>query len=306
MRSNKNITTVSQKSSKSDKVAVVLNIILLCLLVVSFVWAFVGLFSAPVSSEHEKTKSDYLLTAWQSLLGILVLMLPAVLKKFRFIIPAYLRIVLVFYVCAAIFLGEVRSFYYRFEHWDTICHMSSGMIFTVISYSFVYLLNAKKDVYQKLSPGFVALFAFCFAATSGMVWEVMEFFIDSIFGCNMQKFIPMVDGIWNGGAGKEPLIGTNEQIAEFFRSPAGYKYALMDTMYDIIVDLFGALFMTMVCYVIMKFTKTSMDGFVITRQKLEQKTTDNIDDNVEEKEVKKDFSAVENDVEQKDNNIQNA
>jgi len=138
------------------------------------------------------------------------------------------------------------------------------------------------------------------------VWEVMEFFIDSIFGCNMQKFIPMVDGIWNGGAGKEPLIGTNEQIAEFFRSPAGYKYALMDTMYDIIVDLFGALFMTMVCYVIMKFTKTSMDGFVITRQKLEQTSTDNVvDNNVEEKEVKQDFSAVENDVEQNENNVQN-
>ena len=82
----------------------------------------------------------------------------------------------------------------------------------------------------------------------------------------MQKFIPMVDGLFNGGAGREPLLGTDEQIAAFFRRPEGYKYALMDTMYDLVVDLVGAAIMTMICYMCMKSKKVSIDAFVITKE----------------------------------------
>ena len=267
MSGKKKVNTYIGKMSKSERVAFFSNLVLMLLLVVSFIYALFNCFVAPISSSTENTKSNYMLTAWQSLLGIIVLSLPSVLKKFRLVVPAYLKIVLVFYVLAAIFLGEVRHYYYRFEHWDTLCHMCSGMIFTVLSFSFVYLLNAGKGLHDKMSPGFVALFAFCFAATSGLVWEVMEFCIDTIVGCNMQKFIPMVDGLFNGGAGREPLLGTDEQIAAFFRRPEGYKYALMDTMYDLVVDLVGAFIMTMVCYALMKAKKARMDEFVITRVK---------------------------------------
>ncbi len=251
--------------TRSEKVAFISNLVLLALLLGSFVYALVMCFVAPISSSTEVTKSNYMLTAFQSMLGIALLLLPYFLKKLRFDIPPYLKIILVVYVYAAIFLGEVQSFYYRFQHWDTICHMCSGMIFAILSFSFIYLMNSNKNVHLDLNPGFIAFFSFCFAVMTGVLWEILEFGIDTVIGTNMQKFIPETSNLFNGGASKEPLIGTDGQIAEFFRRPAGYKYALMDTMYDLIVDCIGSFIMSLIGYVALKLKKNALDGYVIKR-----------------------------------------
>lgn len=57
----------------------------------------------------------------------------------------------------------------------------------------------------------------------------------------MQKSIPEIEGIFNGGSTALPLEGSDEVIAEFFRSLEGYRYALMDTMGDILCYFFGNL-----------------------------------------------------------------
>ena len=57
----------------------------------------------------------------------------------------------------------------------------------------------------------------------------------------MQKVIPKVDGLFNGGDSSVILNGSNDLIADFFKTPAGYRYALMDTMEDIVCCLTGGL-----------------------------------------------------------------
>ncbi len=236
-----------KKYFKKENVLNVANFAMVLLLFISFVFALIMIIVAKNMS--------YALTAFQSVLGIVVLGFPYFMrKKLKLVLPFFMKVILVVFVYMAIFLGEVRHFYLLYGFWDVLLHTFSGMIFALLSLSIVSLLNNNNKGLQ-LSPIFVAIFAFCFSVTIGMLWEIFEFGVDSILGYNMQKFIPQVDALWNGGRSDLPLAGTAEQIAEFFRSPAGYKYALMDTMEDILVDALGALIVSIVGYFIIKKNK---------------------------------------------------
>jgi hypothetical protein len=59
-----------------------------------------------------------------------------------------------------------------------------------------------------MNPAFVALFSFAFAMAIGGLWEIFEFSMDNFLGLNMQKT------------------------------------GLVDTMWDLIVDALGALFIS--------------------------------------------------------------
>ncbi len=177
----------------------------------------------------QMVKGDYSLMFAQSILGIFAMMLPSfVSKRLQIIIPSNMLILYVVFLYCAIFLGEVRSYYYDVEHWDTMLHGFSGGMIGIIGYSFVNLLNKSDNIDMKLSPLFVSVFAFCFAITLGVVWEVYEYTFDGILGLNMQKF--MLED-------KTPLVG---------------RAALNDTMKDLIVDAAGAFVACLLGYISLK------------------------------------------------------
>lgn len=161
--------------------------------------------------------SDYSLMLLECILGIIVIHIPSILeKRFSLEIPYALNIMYLIFLYCAITLGEVRDFYYRVPHWDTILHTLSGVMLGFFGFMVIDILNRDKNTSVNLSPIFVSLFAFCFAITIGLVWEIYEYSFDGILGLNMQKF-RLEDGT--------ELIG---------------RAALSDTMEDIIVDSLGA------------------------------------------------------------------
>lgn len=143
------------------------------------------------------------------------------------------------FLYCAIFLGEVRSFYYAVPYWDTILHTMSGAMLGALGFSMIAIFNNAERIPLNLSPVFIAVFAFCFALAMGAVWEIYEFTMDSVFGTNMQKY--MLD---NGTA----LIG---------------QAALQDTMKDIIVDAIGALVMSTIGYISLKYKKGWVEKLMI-------------------------------------------
>ena len=192
-----------------------------------------------------KVKTDYVLMLIQCILGIVALFIPSMIsKKARIVIPSNMYVVYVIFLYAAIFLGEVRDFYYKIPHWDTILHTFSGAGIGALGFSVVSLLNKEKKIDFNLSPFFVALFSFCFAVTIGVFWEIYEFSFDGILGLNMQKF-----ALENGSR----LLG---------------RAALMDTMKDLIVDSLGAFIMSVLGYISIKFKKGWLDKILITEKKL--------------------------------------
>lgn len=205
-------------------------------LAASAVYAAVQLVRAPAGLvegvDYEKVKSDYVLMLLQCGAGTIVMFLPSMVeRKLRIEIPGPMYLVFVLFLYAAVYLGEVRSFYYRFESWDSILHTFSGITLGALGFSIVNILNESAGSKVRLSPFFVALFAFCFAATLGVLWEIYEFTADAFLKVNMQK-IMLEDGTM--------LVG---------------REALRDTMTDLIVDCLGALGTSVAGYVSLR-TKT--------------------------------------------------
>jgi hypothetical protein len=54
-------------------------------------------------------------------------------------------------------------------------------------FSLIDILNNSERFHMKLSPIFVAMIAFCFSMTVGVLWEFFEFGMDTFFGRDMQK-----------------------------------------------------------------------------------------------------------------------
>ena len=200
----------------------------------STVWVIVSMSLAPSepTEGYVRIKSDYVLMLLQCIVGVIALWIPSLLeRKIGLIIPSKMFILYAVFLYCSIYLGEVRSFYFLVPNWDNILHTFSGVVLGALGFSLINLLNKTDRVPLNLSPAFVALFAFCFAVTAGVVWEIYEFAADGLLGTNMQKFGPQDGTVFTGRA------------------------AVMDTMVDLIVDAAGALAISLVGYVSLKFQK---------------------------------------------------
>lgn len=167
---------------------------------------------------------------WLSLflvsLIILALFAPVVFKnRLRIDLPAEFHLTAVLFIFASFYLGEVQDFYQRIWWWDMALHGSAGFLMGIVGFLLVYILNESERVELQMTTGFIALFAFTFAITIGTMWEIFEFLMDLTAGTNMQK--------------------------EMFGDPSG----LTDTMWDIIVNSFGALFISSIGYLYLKGKK---------------------------------------------------
>ncbi len=119
---------------------------------------------------------------------LLIVNLPSIYeRRFKMDIPDDFEVVLVIFIYAALFLGELNEFYFRFWWWDKLLHAVSGLIFGNMGYLIVSYLNENKKLNVELTPFFVALFSFCFAVTIGTVWEIYEYAMDKFFGFFMQR-----------------------------------------------------------------------------------------------------------------------
>ncbi len=195
-------------------------------------------------STPAKPQSDYMLMIVQCALGIFVMFLPSIIgKKLKFEIPDNMYLLFVIFLYCAIYLGEVRSFYYLVPHWDSILHTFSGAMLGAFGFSIINLLNNDDKIAMRLSPLFVCVFAFCFAVALGVVWEIYEFTLDGLMRLNMQKAL-LEDGT--------ALVG---------------RSALSDTMKDLIVDVLGALAVTLIGFFSIKKDKRNI-------QKMELKRTE--------------------------------
>ena len=156
------------------------------------------------------------LNLFTSILTLVLTYLPFfIAERNHFYIPAPFQIVILLFIFASLYLGELQRYYHKFWWWDIMLHTLSGVILGFIGFLLVFLLNKEKQVNVVLSPLFIAIFSFTFAVTVGVVWEIFEFTMDSIFALNMQKS-GLVDTMWD-------LIV--DSIGAFLVSLFGYFYS---------------------------------------------------------------------------------
>ena len=121
-------------------------------------------------------------------LALLLLYVPSWIQvKLRIELPPALEITILCFIFAAEILGEVNAFYVVVPNWDTMLHTLNGFLAAAVGFSMVMLLNDDERLTFDLSPLFLALVAFCFSMTIGVLWEFFEFSMDYFFGTDMQK-----------------------------------------------------------------------------------------------------------------------
>lgn len=108
-------------------------------------------------------------------------------KRLNIKIPTFLEIVIFLFIFSAEILGEVAKFYVYFKYWDTILHTLNGFLAAAIGFSLIDILNRSERFHMQLAPIFVAMIAFCFSMTIGVLWEFLEFGFDTFARLDMQK-----------------------------------------------------------------------------------------------------------------------
>lgn len=189
-------------------------------------------------------------------LTLILFVIPAVIeKKLNLALPDALQILILLFIFSAEILGEINEFYIVIPYWDTILHTLNGFLCAAVGFSTIDILNQKEFFHATMSPLFVALVAFCFSMTIGVMWEFFEFGADQLLRYDMQKDV-IVDTISTvklepDGKNKAVVIkdiektiiqskDKNGKIKESVIEGGYLDIGINDTMQDLIVNFIGA------------------------------------------------------------------
>lgn len=141
----------------------------------------------------------------------LLMFVPSIVKEhYRLHLPFAIHVWIIVFIYLTLFLGEVARLYESIPLWDKFLHFQSGFLLGASGFILLYMLNEHEKIKLGLSPGFVAVFAITFSIAIGVVWEILEFIGDWIFGSAWQA--NNTDTMWDliadgGGALIISIIG---------------------------------------------------------------------------------------------------
>lgn len=213
------------------------------------------------------------------ILTLLLLIVPSFVQvTLKVELPTTLEIIILVFIFAAEILGEISEFYLVFPLWDTVLHTLNGFLAAAIGFSLVDLLNRSEKLTFKLSPLFMAIVAFCFSMTIGVMWEFFEFGMDQILGFDMQKdtIVHTVSSVLLNPTGRNvPYVIkniTDVTVQGQELGVGGYlDIGLLDTMNDLIVNFIGATVFSVIGFF---YVKNRGKGRVIRRFVPRQKKED--------------------------------
>ena len=198
--------------------------------------------------------------AFFCILTIVLLYIPSWLQvKLRIELPPPLEITILCFIFAAEILGEVNAFYVNVPNWDTMLHTLNGFLAAAVGFSMVLLLNDDERLTFDLSPFFLALVAFCFSMTIGVLWEFFEFGMDFFFHTDMQKDT-VINAVYTVALdptrtnkvvaikGIQDVVINGESLGL-----GGYlDIGIIDTMKDLFVNFIGAVVFSIIGFFYVK------------------------------------------------------
>lgn len=191
------------------------------------------------------------------MLALVLFTLPTIIsEKFKIGIPSLLEAVIYLFIYATAILGEINNFYGILPFWDTMLHTLNGFLCAGIGFSLVDLLNQNSQKI-KLSPLYVALVAFCFSMTIGILWEFFEFGADNVAKTDMQKdrIITQISSVALNLNNENVPVRVKDIVKTQIYSKDGLvttiengylDIGLIDTMKDLFVNFLGAVIFSII------------------------------------------------------------
>lgn len=213
--------------------------------IILLAYSIVGIF---LRRSDDSQSGDYLFIAINAAALLVASFVPYFLnRRFQILVPELLLRIYIGFVTAALLLGEIGQFFVYVPWWDSALHLFSGSLIGVVGFSLLNILNKSKDLEFRLSPGFVALFVFCFSLSVGVIWEIIEYLIDGFAASNMQRFRDSITGeLWMG------------------------REALRDTMKDFMLNTLGAALISVLGYIDLKRKSGLINKMVLKRERTEK------------------------------------
>ena len=211
------------------------------------------------------------------ILVLLLFLVPALIEdKMKLSIPPLFQAIIFAFIFAAEILGEVDNYYTKIPGWDTILHTLNGFLFAAVGFSTILLLNRGSKSFN-LSPLYLAMVAFCFSMTIGVIWEFFECGMDLFFNKDMQKdfIVQTINSVSLDPDNSGDLVHVNDitetvvytSSGEMTTIDGGYlDIGILDTMKDLLVNLIGAVVFSTFGFITLKTSKSSkvVENLVIT------------------------------------------
>lgn len=198
-------------------------------------------------------------------LTLLLFLIPSFLERtIRIEVPDTLEVIILLFIFAAEILGEIQAYYVHFPYWDTMLHTLNGFLCAAIGFSLIDILNRNERFSFSLSPVYLAVVAFCFSMTIGVLWEFFECTMDHFFLLDMQKdtVVQSIGSVMLDpakGNSPEQLSGIVDTIVVLADGSTrslgvgGYlDIGLLDTMKDLFVNFIGAVVFSVIGYFYVK------------------------------------------------------
>lgn len=194
------------------------------------------------------------------ILTLILLMIPSFIQmELKIELPTTLEIFILIFIFAAEILGEIGSYYTKVANWDTMLHTINGFLAAAIGFSLVDILNRNEKVKVQLSPLFMAVVAFCFSMTIGVMWEFWECGMDLFLGMDMQKdtIVHSISTVMLDPTGGNQVVHIdnikNTAVNGMKLGLGGYlDIGLIDTMKDLFVNFIGAVVFSIIGFFYVK------------------------------------------------------
>ena len=184
-------------------------------------------------------------------LTLVLFMIPTFVEhRLHINVPNTLEIIILLFIFSAEILGEIQEYYLILPFWDTMLHTMNGFLMAAIGIAMVDILNRSQKFRVQLSPAFVALVAFCFSMTVGVLWEFFEYGMDVFFHTDMQKdtWIYAVSSVnLNPDGHNVPVqVAVDSVVVNGETWPGYLDIGLIDTMKDLLVNFIGAVIFSVI------------------------------------------------------------
>ena len=157
------------------------------------------------------------LFAFATGVAIILSLLPSIVERnYRITLPFEMDLLITLMIFLNTFFGDLLKFYDNFWIWDKILHIYGSAVISMLAFMIVYTLHYTKKI--RLTLPLVGLFTIIFAMAVGGFWEIGEFAVDKLFLKDTQ----------NG---------------------------LDNTMWDIINDFIGGIFIAVVGIIYIKYSR---------------------------------------------------
>ena len=198
-------------------------------------------------------------------LTLFLFTLPSFIERtIRIEIPDTLEVIILLFIFAAEILGEIQAYYVQFPYWDTMLHTLNGFLCAAIGFSLLDILNRNEKLAFTLSPVYLAVVAFCFSMTIGVLWEFFECLMDQLFLLDMQKdtIVHSIGSVMLDPSGGNTPVAIEDITDVIVVTADGAQHALglggyldigiLDTMKDLFVNFIGAVVFSFIGYFYVK------------------------------------------------------